>query len=321
MSAVLREHQHEISTLDGSRALVFGTEDTGYLTLSRPTFAGGDVRAADVERSQEDGMAFGRDYLGSKTVTFEVGVLTDELNMLDDGDAHRANLDHLDTLEGWWRDERFRNRATAMAVLRSHEAGQTWRCYGRPRAYEESAGRLTTSGYTPVVCSFALIDDRYYSDAVEQVEATLVPPPEGGIVFPLTSAGPDTKDKPGASLFTSTLETEGHTIARVTGARATWPWVEFHGPVLNPRVDIGELRIGLVGNLRFGESVTVDPRPWKRTVLRSDGANLAGWLDPDTPALRHCLLYPGDHDVIFRGNDQTATARAVVSWRQARNRP
>lgn len=313
MPAVLREHQHEISSLDGARALVFGTEDTGYLTLSRPVHQGGDVREADGERPQEDGVMFGRDYAGGKSVTYEIGVLTDAQNLLGVDDPHRSNLDALDVIEGWWRDRRLRDKPSAMAVLRSCEAGQTWRCYGRPRGYEESAGKLTASGYTPIVCRFNLIDDRWYSDTVEETEAPLQPSTEGGIVFPLVSVG--------TFLFSSVAETAGHTVAVITGARETWPWVEFQGPSLNPSVTIGDTFVGLNARLLDGDSITVDPRPWKRTVLRGDGANFAGSLNPKTPPLRDLLLDPGTYDVQYRATDATGSSRAIVRWRQARNRP
>lgn len=322
MPASLSENQHEISTLDGSRALVFGTEDTGYLTLSRPTYGGGDMRTGDQERPQEDGVMPGRDYRAPKAATFELGILTDALTGLDNGDPHRANLDALNTLEDWWADERLRNRPRAMAVLRTCEAGRTYRCYGRPRGYEESAGSLTKRGYTPVVCGFELFDDRWYADDADEVEASLAPTVEGGFTFPLISVGAESfdDDPPPSFLFSTIVESTGQTIAHVTG-RSTWPWVTFEGPVLNPSVSIGGLYIGLLTSIAAGQSVTVDTRPWQRTVLRSDGANLAGRLDPTTPALRDCLLYAGDHDVIYRGKDATGSSRATVNWRQARNRP
>jgi hypothetical protein len=312
-AAVLREHQHEISTLDGSRSLVFGTEDTGYLTLTRPARSGGEIAAGDVARVSEDGVMFGRDTRGAKSITFEMGVLTDAQNGLDGGDVHRANLDHLDALEGWWADERLRNRPRALAVLRSCEGGQTWRAYGRPRDYEEAAGPLTERGYTPVVCSFQLVDDRVYSDTVGFTQIGLVPPPESGFVFPLDSVGD--------YLLTFTLETEGHGVASIGGRRSTWPWVEFIGPVTNPAVEIGDLTIGLDTTLTAGQRVTVDTRPWERSVLSATGGNYAGYLSAATPPLRDCKVSPGDYEIAYRGRDQTGTAQVIVRWRDARSRP
>lgn len=310
MPAVLREHQHEILDLAETRSLVFGTEDTGYLTLERPVFAESDVRSADSDRPQEDGVAFGRDYLGSKSVTFTVGALTDATNGLGTADPHRANLDYLGVLEAWWRDERLRSTPQAMAVLRSHEAGQTWRCYGRPRRYAPTPGEFTQLGYTPLVMDFALVDDRYYSDAIDSVSTGLVPPSDGGLVAPLVAP------------LSTVPEAEGNSIARVLGDRPTWPWVRFDGPVVNPSVTIGgSLYIGVVATILTGQSVTVDTRPWRRTVLRENGGSAAGSLSPSTPQLKSCLIYPGEHDVLYRGVDGTATSQAHVFWRHARSHP
>jgi hypothetical protein len=306
----LSEHQHEISTLDETRSLVFGTEDTGYLTLVRPVVAAEEMRAGDTEPPQEDGAVFGRDFAGPKSRLFEIGVLTDAPTGLDNGDPHRANLDHLDQLEGWWRDERLRNHPQTLAMLRSCEAGRITRVYGRPRDYEEVAGPLTRVGYTPVVCVFVMLDDRFYADEESSETAGLAPPPDGGLVAPLVAP------------LTTTLESLGQGAVIIGGARSTWIVVEFHGPVLNPSAAIGDsVVVGLVGSVPDQEVVTVDPRPWSRGVTRGDGANQAGLLAPSTPPLRDLRLPPGVHQVTYRGTDATATSTCVVRWRDARSRP
>jgi hypothetical protein len=309
MPAVLRDHQHEILDLAETRSLVFGTEDTGYLTLVPPAISGAEIRAADVERPQEDGIAFGRDYRGPKSITFEIGALTDKRSGLDGDDVWRANLDYLDHFEGWWLDERLRNHPQAMAVLRSREAGQTWRAYGRPRRYEASRGRLNQRGYTPLVCDFALADGRFYSDAEFSTTVGLAPALQGGLSEPLVAP------------LTSAPAAEGTRTIQVAGKVATWPWVRFDGPVTNPSVTIGDLFIGLVVSLAHGQSITVDPRPWSRSVLRENGGNAAGVLDPRTPQLRRCLIYPGSYQAVYRGTDITATSTVTVFWRNARNHP
>jgi hypothetical protein len=311
MPAVLREHQHELSSIDGSTAIVFGTEDTGYLTTSRPTIATGDLRNGDVDRPQEDGIMFGRDYRGSKTLTFEIGVLTDRLSPSTGYfDAHVANLDYLNRLEAMWVNEQWRATSRSLAILRSCEGGRTWRCYGRPRRYDEVAGPMTQMGYTPVVADFALIDDRWYSDAEYATDSSAAPKAEGGLVPPLV-----------APLVTMQY-TSGTTTMQVNGSRSTWPIVEFHGPVLNPTAKIGSvLNIGLTMAIPQGQVITVDTRPWQRTVLRQDGASFAGYLSRDTPVMRNCLLPPGRYALTFGGQDPTGTSWCRVRWREARTRP
>jgi len=314
MPSVLREHQYELLPPDDEgEGLVFGTEDTGYLTLPRPVHTSGDSTTEDASRALEDGIQFGRDFVGGKSIAFEMGVLTDVNSPLAPASvplAHRMNLDYLDALEGWWKDPEWRRTPQSVAMLRACEAGRTSRAYGRPRRYDEVVGATTRQGYSNVVCDFQLIDNCWYADDEQMIEVGLAAPPDGGLVAPLVAP------------LTTTIESEGEVMAVVGGSKATWAIIEFVGPVLNPTLTIGDLTVGLTGTLAYDETVVIDPRPWKRTVLRStDGASLAGLLSRETPAMRDMVLDPGTHDVLFRGKDSTGSSRARLRWRDARSRP
>ena len=313
MPSALREHQYELAPVDGE-GLVFGTEDTGYRTISRPVHVSGDLRTNDQDAPLEDGILPSRDFRGAKSVTFEMGVITDVNNAaLRPGSvfaAHQMNLDYLDALEGWWTDPAWRDSPRSMAMLRACEAGRVSRAYGRPRRYDEAAQATTRLGYTPVVCDFVLRDNRWYSDDEYAVDARLMAAPDGGLVAPLVAP------------LVTTAETENEVVARIGGSVSTWLVVEFYGPVINPSITVGDLTIGLTGTLAYDEVVTVDPRPWKRTVLRNtDGASLAGMLSAESPVMRKMQVRPGTQTVSFRGRDQTGTARARLRWRNARTRP
>lgn len=303
---VLREHQHEISDLFGENGVVFGTEDTGWMTTERPTITAGDLRTNDTDRVQEDGRQMGTDYRGAKTLNFTLAVLSP----LGVADPHAVNLDLLNALESVWNDEQWRDDPNAYAMLRSCEAGRTWRCYGRPRRYDEVAGALTQQGMTPVTATFDLVDDAWYSDTLSEVTADLIGGSEGGLVAPIVAP------------ITTVSKTEATRRAVVGGARSTWPVVEFRGPVSQPQVLIGNLLIGYDGTIGYGDSVVYDPRPWKRTMTRtSTGASVAGKMSARTPAMRKARLRPGIHEVTYTGVDLTGTSRCIVSWRNARTRP
>lgn len=310
MPASLSEHQHELLDFnDETRSLVFGTESTGFLTLTPPKWNAGDARDGDIDRPMEDGRYFGRDLRGALSVGFEIGVLTDHL-ATPGSDAFRTNVDYLDELRSWWDDDELRNKPWKLAVLRSCVAGRVWRTYGRPRRYDEAPTILQQRGYTPVVCDFAAIDNSVYADTVEQVTVPLVVVPEGGgLVEPLIEP------------LNTTGNTEGIRETVIGGRRSTWAWVEFHGPVTNPRVQIGDLVIGLTTSVPDGMTVTVDPRPWSRGALRNDGANYASYLSVETPVLREAKLKPGSYEVVYGGIDATGTSTCVVYWREARSRP
>lgn len=307
MPSVLREHQHELCDVHGDNGFVFGTEDTGYLTLTRPAVEGGESRNNDRDRAQEDGRVFGRDYRGAKTMVFEIGVLTDHLAL----DPYRANLDYLNSMEDVWTDDRWRDDPRAFAMLRSHEAGQTWRCYGRPRRYEEATGNFTESGYSTVIVDFSLMENAWYSDAEHTVTVHMAPGVEGGLTAPLSAP------------FSTVQASAGSGIAHVRGSKKTWPVVEFRGPVTNPEVTIGNgFRVGLTRTLGVGEVIVYDPRPWIRAVYRaSDGAGMPGAVSGFTTIMKRAQIPVGAHAVRYTGIDPTSSSSVVVRWRDARSRP
>jgi hypothetical protein len=316
MPSLLREHQHELCDVDGTNGIVFGTDETGYLTLTRPVITSGDYRVGDVERPQEDGVAFGRDYIGPKTYTFEMGVLTDRANGLAypaaQGGAHRANLDALNELEGRWRARKWRNSASFIAMLRSCEGGRTVRCYGRPRRWDEAAGALTQQGFTPVVAEFALVDHHWYDDIEQIAQIRGVIAKSGGVIAPIV-----------APITTTLASSPGSTVLNVEGPIPTWAVIEFNGPVSDPSITIDDdLTIGITGSIATGQKITIDPRPWSRSVLRDPGAvGVAGMVSAASPIMRNMRLQAGRHTATYNGRDQTGTSYARIRWRPARSRP
>jgi hypothetical protein len=309
MPTELREHQLELlDANDETRSLLFGTEDTGYLTLSPPAWKSGDARDDDLERPHEDGRYFGRDLRGAGSVGLEIGVLTDRL-AVGAATAYERDSDYTDALQTWWDDEDFRTNPRDLAILRTCVAGRTWRAYGRPRRFDAVKSRLAQLGYTPVVCDFALIDNRVYADDPETLTVPLVAAPSGGFTAPFTAP------------IVLTPETSNGDVITIGGVKKTWTWVAFRGPVLNPQVTIGPLTIGLTASIPDGLTVTVDPRPWSRGVTREDGANYAGSLSVATPILQEILIRPGTYNVAYSGIDATGTSSCTVSWRTARSLP
>lgn len=308
--ATLREHQHELFTPERDIEFVFGTEDTGYMTLTPPAISAGDVRAVDRQRPGEDGMQFGVDFRGAKAMTFEMGVLTDHL-FSGAANIYRGNLDYLARIESVWLDDRFRSRSAKVACLRTYQGGRVVRCYGRPRRYEEVPSVLTPRGYTPVLADFQMLEDRWYSDDEHVETIDLRIPDEGGLVAPLV-----------APLTTVFEQIQGGRIV-VAGNRPTWLTVTFHGPVTLPHIVIGDLHIGFSGtqSIPAGVSVTVDPRPWVRSTIDNNGAQWGGLLDTNTPRMAQLQLRPGTYAASYYGIDGTGTSYAEVAWRDAYARP
>ena len=304
MPIELREDQHELLSADGSLSLLFGTVDTTYLTLVPPVYGSLGDQTGDVERHREDGIAFGEDFIGGDSITFEVGVLTALA-----ADPARAGADSLGTFKQMWRHRGFRDRAAKYAVLRQRIAGRTTRCYGRPRRFEETTGRTTRKGYTPFVATFVVQDARWYDDDARVASVGLRTSNDGGFitpfVFPLDSVEAES----------------GVKEINVGGNTDTWPVVRFHGPCTDPKIDLGPFVIGLDRDVAAGATVTVDPRPWVREATRGDGANFAGDLSWETPPMRRMLLDPGSYAVSYTATDITGTSWCEVEWRDAYSRP
>ena len=310
MPAVLREHQHELNLPDAvGDGFVFGTEDTGYLTLNRPLSAGGDQRNADRDLPQEDGRGFGTDFRGAKMITYEIGVLTDHLAA--NGPArHRLNLDYLDGMEVLWNHEKWRETPDSMAMLRACEGGQTWRTYGRPRRYEEVVGKLTASGYSNIVADFAMKESTWYSDQEYSADVSLPTGIENGLVAPLTAP------------LSTVQGTNGSATIIVGGSKRTWPVVEFTGPVSYPAVQIGSMWVALNMDIAAGQTIRYDPRPWVRSVFRvGDNASYANAIANITPRMPNAYIAPGQYAVTMYGQPTGAGASTRIKWRNARARP
>lgn len=306
MPANLETHQHELLYPNGQSALVFGTLDTGFLTLTPPQVVNEDGTVGDVARGREDGRDFGEDYLGSKNYAFEIGVLS---NVGDSPSIHAANTNLTESMRTIWENPTFRSSAHTVGVLRSNRAGTTFRCYGRPRNFAEASAAFEAKGYTSATCEFALIDGAWYSDT-EQVESLAIRPSTNpGLIGPLVDP------------LTTAPITYVNGVMVVGGTRFTWPRITIHGPVTNPVVKIGTMRVALRGSISAGKRVTIDPRPWARTVLRNDGANWAGALSGTTPIMRNMKVQPGSHQLVYEGVDLTGTSYMEVAWRDARSRP
>lgn len=306
MPTVLADFEHELLPGTGGAGIVFGKVGSTYFTTEHPQITGGDDRFGDVDLEREDGVGFGEDYSSGKTIAFDIGVAT-----WDEGlNAHEAGADALENLEREWKNPIYRTRATAYAMLRSRAVpGRTRVAYGRPRRYAEATNRLTHKGFSTVLCDFQTIDGRWYDDVEDSNTSNLVQPPTGGFKSPIKA--PIVTSPPAVSV--------GRSIT-VGGTVPTWPVVEIYGPISQPVVTLGPLVIAFTGQLLDGESVTFDPRPWSRTVLRNDGASFAGKLGYQTPPLRLCSLPPGEHAFNLAGNDETGTASATVRWRNAYSR-
>lgn len=284
----------------------FGTVRTGYYLLDDFEVKDTDPTVGDTPLPREDGVRYGQDFTTGATITFEVGVDT-----VDAGSTllarHGANLDAVSVMKQAWDAKALRARVATPAVLSTTQGGRARRWYGRPRKFEKAASKLTRQGYTPVVATFAVAHTGSFDDVEQSVRVDMAPPPHRGIKGPLKA--------PLAMVGESTARAPGEII--VGGNRATWPVISITGPISQPVCElVGRWKLQLDLTLKAGEKVTIDPRPWVRTVLRGS-ASVAGLITRGSPLLENLLIPPGRQDFVLRGTDATATAFMTVAWRDA----
>lgn len=283
---------------DGQWQLVYGSTAYTFGSLpvvnrTAPDLGDVPVTVDDQANPREDGIALGVDLFGGRTITFD-------LNLLGDTEAEVRAM--LTALRLAWRADQVRKTPGAVAELHTSTVGRERVVYGRPRRFYPDDS-LAPKGLIRAAATFACVDDCWYDPAETAVVVGLVPPPSGGLVAPLVAP------------LTVTPETVSPGSATVAGDLPAWPIVTFYGPVLNPVCQITNLwTLGLAASIPAGDSVTVDTRPWVRTVLTQAGGSLAGALTSDSVWLKHAAIPPGSYEVALRGTDNTGTASMRLAW-------
>lgn len=275
--------------------LAFGSVASGFVFDAAPEVGPLEIRSDDAVRPRADGVVFGADFFGGRTITFGITV---------DGADEAEARERLAVLTKAWRADSIRSTPGAVATLAS-DSGRV--AFGRPRRFV-SADELLPFGLSRVTCDFAGGDSLWYG-AESSASVTLAPSSNGGLIAPLAS--------PLATTATSDRST-GFTVG---GEVPTWPVFEIQGPITNPVVEVvGVFRMEFRTSLAYDQTLTVDTRPWARTILR-DGASLAGTLSRTSTRLSQASLPPGRYELALRGASESGTASVGIRWRDAHLTP
>lgn len=255
-----------------------------------------EVRANDVNLPRQDGIRFGRDYMGGRLISFEMILLS--------GNGETA-LNQLSALQTAWLADAVRGTPGAVSVLTMTRSGRTRRCYGRPRRFALGSER-SRAGWVSVTADFQCVDHLFYSDAELTTTIGMSAPSVGGLTGPLI--GPIDAESAG----------EGVQDLFVGGTVHAWPVFQIHGPIIDPTIEVvGQWTAKLSVTLASDEYVTIDPTPWNRAVRRSNGANLAGGFTAASQRLSQMRIPPGRQQILLRGLDPTGTASVQVYVREA----
>lgn len=266
----------------------------------------------DTPRPRADGLMFGRDWRGGRIITFTLSVLTEytvPAVATVGGYGTVSALDALGGLERAFLADSVRSAPGAVSMLRYRLGGRQRVVFGRGRKFA-SVSRYATMGRIPVTCEFQCVDHLFYDDTQYTNLVGYVPPPAGGLVWPITFPW-----------STITVGYSPGTIA-IYGNVDTWLPIVIHGPIAFPSVQyVGGWTIGLNMTLRSDQYVVIDPRPWSRGVRLGDGTNVAGALTPDSPRLSAMRISPGTAEIVLAGQDTTGSSKMTLLWRAAFTSP
>jgi len=266
-----------------------------------------DIETGDLQMPGQDGTVFGRDTHSGRTLTWELFTSRQY--------APGPARERWSELQSKWGNPTRRLRARTVMPLRFRLRGdRTVVVYGRPRRFEAPDAGMLRQGHVEFIADFKCADAYFYDDSGEEggsrsITLTLVASAGSGIVWPVTWP----------IVWGSQGVRQDTVINR--GDSPSWPVITFHGPVANPSIElVGTGRsLRLDTTLAFDRSITIDTRPWARTILRDDGASFAGVARG--ASLAEFMLPVGQTVLAYRGTDMSGQSRCVVSWRNAYSSP
>ena len=284
---------------DGSDpSLLFGEVDSGFLHMELPRVSDADRVVEDAAVVGSDSIRFGRDYLRGREIEFTLGVADD---------PYLGALRKRDEFMHAWGAESVRNTPGAFSAL---EAPTGRMAFGRPRRVTPIEDVFLKVGGSRLLATFQTMTPYWYGEQ-RTFTAVHTGSISGGLTAPLTAP----------------LTTVGEAVQRgtlnVTGDKPSSLRVVFTGPVTDPYVEVGEVRVRLKGSLAWDEIVEVDANPWSMSVLKQRGlvggsvGPASGLLTADSTPMADLKLAPGEYDVFYGGRTLTSGAGATVFWRDA----
>jgi hypothetical protein len=295
----LGEKQYELGGVSFGLGLPIAVNGEGWQPGSATS------RNQDLSLPSSDGIRFGKDYKAESVWAFSMH--TDQDNEIDAW-ARVAELGKV------WDAQDTRQTSGAVLPLRYCVAGQTRRIYGRPRRWSPVPTNLSMSGRIDIEADFTAAHPLFFDDAesTRTLNVGSAIETDSGWTFP--TAFPFSSS-PGNLTSQSTITVGGEEdtplVMKLTAVGAN---------LTNPIISVaGIFTIAINDTITPSNPVTIDARPWARSITSQAGGTVA--VSPRVTRLSKAWLPPGNHDVIFSGTDITSTATLLISWRGAYTSP
>lgn len=290
---------------DGSYSIDGFTFGRGTdIDVSQTAVDMGTMTTQDAQVIGTDGRAFGRDFLAGTSVTF-TGQVRVQGDPYDPATAAQALRRYGEFAAAWVNPEsRMRPGVVQQLRLRYPGAPGPVTAYGRGRQIAPTTG-LVHFGIVSYVAQFDMADANFYSDEEYSISFGLTPAVGGGVIPPVIPPH-----------ILASVETQDNTV--VNPGSATWPVIEITGPITNPIIEYPtrSIRLTLQADIPAGLTVTIDTRPWVRSISYTDsGSSLNGLAVGNR--LADLMLPTGATVVGFTGQDLTGSARCRFTWRTA----
>lgn len=281
-------------------SLVMGPQ-TWYPLEAPPDWGPADLVVNDVARPGADGLRVGRETRQGRVITFDIGIMGDGVNTPNLPEMY----DRLSALATTWNNRVRRDFPSLCEPLTYCRAGVMRRVYGRPRRFAQVTPD-TGAAWIDTTADFQTIDQYSYDEVPSYTTVGFIAATKAGVRFPITFP----------LTFTARQVNQNPNPIIVNGTSPAWMRCWFFGPSINPQVEFaGAYKVILNATLKTGEWVIVDPTPWGQIVRKSDGSNMSGFLDWETPPLREQRLAPGTWRINYNATDKTGTSYAYIDWR------
>lgn len=255
------------------------------------------VESTDITIPNRPGLYAGRDRRLEKTHVFTIRTGGGVRN-------YAAAQELADQLTAVWAKGTSLKPGETMPMI--IETTRRRRIFGRPRKLTAITPDVRgKQGSVELLMEFIQFDPIVYGENDETFSISVLPVPQGGIKTPLI-----------APIKTVSWHGSGYRYVTNSGDTNSSMAVKFYGPCANPSLEVNGQEVALKTTLAYDDVVTVDGRTG--TVTNRSGANVSRFLTARTrlDALR---LEPGTHEVRFRAEDTTFTARAEISYANAYN--